>query len=562
MRITNNQLVQSQMNVAKALSEQGKISETSDSSQKNQSAFSIGDRLTGTLKSLSGNNVQIDLKVSGLVSVQVNGLSVNLLNTLGSKEILNQSIKVTIELTGTGSHLEGILLEDNLEQGLAAAASKQILTRLNLPINELNLKAVGLLNQYNLEPSSASIKALVDGSISASKLSQFPQETLQKLDIHLTLKEALVQLLKTDKSVLSSPNNQMQSTQQTGNAPLAQTMLNQTMITQINEGLQQPIAVEGQLVKQEDVTLLSSVEIDSMETSQLAILDDSQDQMGKEKTQLNRTMQGNIATAENEMLRNKAVSETKESILKMSEMLSRTDIDKLAVLLKAGMPLTIKNALESDQILFGNNKMSKQLLNVLEAIEKTDFSNIAQDIEAFLVESLVEEDYSNEEQLKKMSQLIKQLQDTPEASELKEALGQVKNSMEFIKEINQNMVFVQLPVKVDDTMSTVDLFVKKRKSGSSNQDELKILLALNTETTGNVQAFIDWNKDRLKLTFKLDSDEWVQLYKTEVEPLQESLKSLSGRPVFIESYLKTAGSPIEAFLVEETSGQGIIDYRV
>lgn len=562
MRITNNQLAQSQMNVAKALSEQGKVAETSEGSQKSQSAFSIGDRLTGTLKSLSGNNVQIDLKGSGLVSVQVNGLSVNLMNTLGSNDILNQSIKVTIELTGAGSHLEGILLEENLEQGLAAAVSKQILTRLNLPVNELNLKAVELLNQYKLEPNSVSIKALVDGSISASKLSQLPQETLQKLDAHLTLKEALVQLLKTDKSVLSSPNNQMQSTQQTGNVPLIQTMLNQTVMTQINEGLQAPIGVEGQLVKQEDVTLLSSVEIDSMETSQLAILDDSQDQMGKEKTQLNRTMQGNIATAENEMLRNKAVSETKESILKMSEMLSRTDIDKLAVLLKAGMPLTIKNALESDQILFGNNKMSKQLLNVLEAIEKTDFSNIAQDIESFLVESLLEEDYSNEEQLKKMSQLITQLKDMPETSELKEALGQVKSSMEFIKEINQNMVFIQLPVKMDDTMSTVDLFVKKRKSGSNNQDELKILLALNTETTGNVHAFIDWNKDRLKLTFKLDTDEWVQLYKTEVEPLQESLKSLSGRPVFIESYLKTAESPIEAFLVEETSGQGIIDYRV
>lgn len=393
------------------------------------------------------------------------------------------------------------------------------LKQLGLPQSEQNLKAVQLLNEYHLEPSADKIKQLAEGSFLASKATEMAEgkglETTllasdQKVDMSKTLKNIVVQWLG----------------QQTEGA---KTNVTDSKGTNANAGT---IPLDDKTNPDSPVA----------EAPKVKVLDEGIRDTAK------------VAMA----------AETTQTLNDLKNMLKQLSPKQLLPLIASDNQLNLENLLLSDQVYSGSKTIG-QLKDGLVSKMTEVFSKLEPSKE--LVNEIirwVEEDPTElafKRQFDQLETII--VKHSPEAAaEMKDSFEQINKSMDFVQQMQNQMIAYHIPLQLGEHHTQVELYMNKRK-GRQSQDEFRMFLALNTNEIGQVQVLITDQKTDVELQFKLETDELKNAFENEKELLLETLEAFSDKPIKLK-FLTHSKEPavLEAFKSLKEDQTTSIDMRV
>lgn len=126
------------------------------------------------------------------------------------------------------------------------------------------------------------------------------------------------------------------------------------------------------------------------------------------------------------------------------------------------------------------------------------------------------------EQTTKLENLLKEI--GKENSTLGKNVTQIKGNIEFMNQINELYHYVQLPLKMNDTQASGDLYVYKRKHAKAGEDgNLTALLHLSMKTLGNMDIFLSLHGEKLSTKFCLEKEEMIDFIEEHMDLLNERL---------------------------------------
>lgn len=116
---------------------------------------------------------------------------------------------------------------------------------------------------------------------------------------------------------------------------------------------------------------------------------------------------------------------------------------------------------------------------------------------------------------------------------IKEALGtmpqpsltQVQSNLEFIKNVNESLLYVPLPLKMEQEVSSGELYVyTNKKAKLSAKDGIRLVLHLKMEYLGDMNVTVNLADQNLNLDFSLEQQETLQLFQNHVDELTDILQ--------------------------------------
>lgn len=132
----------------------------------------------------------------------------------------------------------------------------------------------------------------------------------------------------------------------------------------------------------------------------------------------------------------------------------------------------------------------------------------------------------------KVSDTVKKAIDTVsqsgiEAKSLTDNLNMLKNNIEFMNDLNKNMTYMQLPVKLNDGETNGELYVFTNKRAlRANSEQVSALLHLDMDNLGPVDVYVKLSGVNVSTDFRLESDELLDFVCEHIDKLNERLRAL------------------------------------
>lgn len=229
---------------------------------------------------------------------------------------------------------------------------------------------------------------------------------------------------------------------------------------------------------------------------------------------------------------------------KLLQVLRDTDMEDLAFLMSKEMEITpgnigllIRHKNNEDKVFDFLDKLQKQI----EGNEGPQHKDIRESImKVFLRPGELEE----AEQIKeKYRELIKLGERTEKLlngnslsnTDIRETLSNLRDNIEFIKNINQFTNYLQIPLIINSRRDTAKLYVfREGKRGRTvDPHNANILLALDLRYSGHVESLISVEGRSVGITFRIEDKKTGELIKGKAEDLKSSLeaKGYSMKPV-------------------------------
>ena len=141
-------------------------------------------------------------------------------------------------------------------------------------------------------------------------------------------------------------------------------------------------------------------------------------------------------------------------------------------------------------------------------------------------------DKANVEQLyqrleKQTNELTKSLSQLAEpGSQFAQSLGNMSNNLDFMNQMNQAMQYIQLPLKMNGSDATGDLYVyTDKKSLAAKDGNVSAMLHLDMENLGTVDVYAAISSgNKVSTRFYLESDEIIDLIAEHIHELDERLE--------------------------------------
>lgn len=141
-------------------------------------------------------------------------------------------------------------------------------------------------------------------------------------------------------------------------------------------------------------------------------------------------------------------------------------------------------------------------------------------------------DKSNVEQLyqrlnKQTQELTGRLSQLAEpGSQFAQSLGNMSNNLDFMNQMNQAMQYIQLPLKMNGSDATGDLYVyTDKKSLAAKDGSVSAMLHLDMEHLGTVDVYAAISPgNKVSTKFYLESDEVIDLIAEHIHELDERLE--------------------------------------
>ena len=149
-------------------------------------------------------------------------------------------------------------------------------------------------------------------------------------------------------------------------------------------------------------------------------------------------------------------------------------------------------------------------------------------------------------QSKDLTQMLQQIA-RPESG-LAQSLGNMSNNLDFMNQMNQAMQYVQLPLKMNGSEATGDLYVySDKKSLANNDGNVSAMLHLDMQYLGTVDVYAAISPgNQVSTKFYLESDEVMDLIEAHIDELNDRL---AGRGYSVRSEVKKHSD------ADETSGK-------
>lgn len=383
---------------------------------------------------------------------------------------------------------------------------------------EFNNKLIDILNN-NLKPEE-NIQSGNKTSNSQMENIDIPienNENAQKAPQDLTGKAADVPAQEAPNGESIDITENIENAKNTANAENKENVKNQDSLEQL---------------KDEAVSGKSDENLAARSASENKVIDKAETLSGKAsepaiKGEAENILKGKEISSSKELVGNVL---DKEARAVLSDKLSDMGLDKEAV-------LNVKNG------EIGN----KELLNIVkeplknpENTYKAESLLGSREYREVLLNAIKHEWLIKPESLKeqdKVTQFYNQLQEQTrqlqsvlesvgkESTSSFKELGNMKNNLDFMNQLNQEYTYLQLPVQFTNEETHSDLYVyTNKKNMRERKDELSVLLHLDMEVLGTTEVFITLKGNKVNAKFTLDNSRSIEIVENNMELLIQRLK--------------------------------------
>lgn len=202
-------------------------------------------------------------------------------------------------------------------------------------------------------------------------------------------------------------------------------------------------------------------------------------------------------------------------------MLGQFDYKQESLILKNELPITLKNIFLAYDALNEEGGISNRFTEVLKGLETVPFSK-----ESLLnIITVLTSEVSQEEKLETLLEAIrKEMPDSEMRQGLERELSIIKESTTLNKALNDQMMFMQMPIPFNDQIQNVDIYYKKNKK-KPDPDDLTLLIALKTFNFGEVRCVVHKQTQTYTLNFSFNDEASMAYFETKKEQLTVALST-------------------------------------
>lgn len=211
------------------------------------------------------------------------------------------------------------------------------------------------------------------------------------------------------------------------------------------------------------------------------------------------------------------------------------DMESVAYLISKDMDATPRNLgmlVRNIENRDGISQFLDKLQQRLEVKNDPKLQELKESIrKVFLEPRQVEDPEEVKEQIKDIAKLGERLENFMESGgrrdpEIREALSNLRDSLDFIRNINEFSNFMQLPVMINSDATTAKLYVfKEGKSRKAiDPENATILLALDLNSLGHLESMIGIKGRSVNVTFRVEKDSIGTLIEKSGHILKKSLE--------------------------------------
>ena len=129
-------------------------------------------------------------------------------------------------------------------------------------------------------------------------------------------------------------------------------------------------------------------------------------------------------------------------------------------------------------------------------------------------------------QLKQFEGLIQTALSGEDSDNMGRSARDMENNIEFMKTLNETFSYLQMPLKLQNQDAHADLYVYTQKEKlKHNPENVHVLLHLSLEHIGDIDIYLDKNKNDINAKFSLEDLPSIDLIKTNSSILKDALGS-------------------------------------
>jgi hypothetical protein len=200
-------------------------------------------------------------------------------------------------------------------------------------------------------------------------------------------------------------------------------------------------------------------------------------------------------------------------------LLGEFDYKHESLILKNELPITIKNIFLAYDALSEDGGITNRFSEVIKGLETVPFSK-----ESILnIMKVLTSEAPQEVKLETLLEAIrKELPDSENRQGLERELSVIKESTTLNKALNDQMMFMQMPIPFNNQIQNVDIYYKKNKK-KPDPDDLTLLIALKTFNFGEVRCVVHKQAQLFTLNFSFNDETSMAYFETNKEQLTTAL---------------------------------------
>lgn len=264
---------------------------------------------------------------------------------------------------------------------------------------------------------------------------------------------------------------------------------------------------------------------------------------------------------------------------------SNISLEKLVFMLKNNMDFNTKNFVLLNNVILGQKTITnqiKELINVLEDNSLVGDSNTIDEKnnkesndKNQIVDLLRKFDISNIKEKDKLNSIMKELFERLEVIKngtltketntiITRHFDEVKNSLDFVNKLNENITFIQVPLHINNSLKNLDIYINKDAKSNRNKSKknTKIFISLNTNNLDLVQVYIEINKKDLSLNFRVCNKKIENIIKANEKILSNNLSEYEFNNIIFKYNVSTEKINLTNVDVDNKSELNTLDIRV
>ncbi len=528
MRITQQNIVQNNINISKS------------QITPNEAKALIGNIIEGRITAIQGQQLatlttgdkQLNININGL-NLQENQL-VNLKITGYKDGALIAKLVGGAPSTDSNHSLNEMLSKLGISEQAENGTILEAMKTANIPITKDNFQM--------MRQGMSEVKALISELASTGQL---PLENSLETPIKTLALKIIQQSFGSNvegKNVQTNVVTTNTSTQPSGNNMNIATSSAQSTLA---ESL--PDADSGERIDLSKVIdrptntasmANSSNATNTSNTSNIVIQDASEQSLVQ-----NKKMDLESITKAIQLIFDKDGSSLKESI---KALLGQFDYKQESLILKNELPITLKNIFLAYDALSEEGGITNRFSEVFKGLETVPFSK-----EAILnIVTALTSEVSQEEKLETLLEAVrKELPESEIRQGLERELSVIKDSTIMNKALNDQMMFMQMPIPINDQIQNVDIYYKKNKK-KPDPDDLTLLIALKTYNFGEVRCVVHKQVRTFTLNFSFVDEASMAHFETKKEQLLTALATHKDKQFALTFSVK---SNLPEFQINESS---------
>ena len=224
----------------------------------------------------------------------------------------------------------------------------------------------------------------------------------------------------------------------------------------------------------------------------------------------------------------------------VSTLLSQFDYKQGSLIMKNELQMTLKNIFLAYDALSEDGGNSNRFKTIIEALDKMPLSKE-------MITDLTLKLTSDDTQEEKLEAILKSIKNDLPENALKQTLEReitvIKESTTMSKSLNEQMMYMQIPIPINEALQNVALYYKKGKK-KADPNDLTLLVALNTFNYGEVRCIIRKLNQNYTLNFNFENSEALETYEMQKDKLTAALENQSDKKFAINFSLKSVISDI------------------